>query len=219
MSTEAPCQSASHDETRRGPGRPRVSEEDRRAAFIAAARSLFVEGGYAALTTNAVAVRAKASKRSLYEAFESIDALFAAVVAEHSVEMLRDPPEDDGLPLEDAVASIFNLDIDEASDRHRAAFLQAAMLDRGRFPQTHAAIVQHGIDPGRRRLTGWLRRQIDAGRIVDEDPERLARLLMDLVFASSRFQPGSTEDWPSQDMRRDHVRWRIRIVLRGLEIS
>ncbi|GBD46788.1 helix-turn-helix domain-containing protein [Methylopila sp. Yamaguchi] len=77
-----------------------MSEDDRCAAFIAAARALFVEGGYAALTTNAVAARAKASKRSLYEAFESIDALFAAVVAEHSMEMLREPPDDDAMPLE-----------------------------------------------------------------------------------------------------------------------
>ncbi|WP_160147293.1 TetR/AcrR family transcriptional regulator C-terminal domain-containing protein [Methylopila sp. Yamaguchi] len=117
------------------------------------------------------------------------------------------------------MAFICNLDINEESDRYRFAFLNAAIQDQSRFPQSRAAIVENGIDPARRRLTRWLRRQIDAGRIVDEDPERLARLLMDLVFASSRFQPGSTEDWPSQDMRRDHVRWCIRIVLRGLEIS
>ncbi|WP_271200349.1 TetR/AcrR family transcriptional regulator [Methylopila turkensis] len=196
-----------------------MSEDDRRAAFIAAARSLFVEGGYAALTTNAVAARAKASKRSLYEAFESIDALFAAVVAEHSVEMLREPPDDDATPLEDAIAYIFNLDIDEESDRYRSTFLHAAMLDQSRFPQSHAAIVEHGIDPARRRLTGWLRRQIDAGRIVKEDPDRLARLLMDLVFASSRFQPGSADDWPDRDTKKDHVRWCIRMALRGLRAS
>ncbi|PZQ10797.1 MAG: TetR family transcriptional regulator [Ancylobacter novellus] len=217
MPTENDCQSPSLGETRRTPGRPRVSETDRRAAFIAAARELFVEGGYAALTTNAVAAHAKASKRSLYEAFESIDALFAAVVAEHSVEMLREPPDDDALPLEEAIAFIFNLDIDEASDRYRAAFLRAAMLDQERFPQSHAAIVEHGIDPARRRLAGWLEQQIEAGRIVDENPDRLARLLMDLIFASSRFQPGSTEDWPEREMRAEHIRWCVRTALRGLQ--
>lgn len=216
MPTETVCQSPSPEEPRRTPGRPRVSEENRRATFIAAARELFVEGGYAALTTNAVAARAKASKRSLYEAFENIDAVFAVVVAEHSIEMLREPPEDDALPLEDAIAVIFNIDIDEERDRYREAFLRAAMLDQQRFPQSHAAIAEHGIDPARKRLVGWLTRQVDAGRIVDEDPERLARLLMDIVFSASRFRPGSPEEWPTLRMRADHMRWCIRMTLRGL---
>lgn len=210
------CQSSSATVPKRAPGRPKVSEKDRRAAFIAAARDLFVEGGYAALTTNAVATRAKASKRSLYEAFESIDALFAAVVAEHSVEMIREPPEDDALPLEDAIAFMFRVDIDEESDRDRHAFLQAAMADQERFPQTHAAIMTNGIAPSRRRITVWLERQIEAGRIVREDPERLARLLMDLVMSSSAFQPGGRGEWPERTMRSDYMRWCIRMALDGL---
>lgn len=192
-----------------------MSEHDRRAAFVAAARDLFVEGGYAALTTNAVATRAKASKRSLYEAFESIDALFAEVVAEHSIEMIREPPEDDDLSLEDAIAFTFRVDIDEESDRNRHAFLRAAMADQGRFPQTHAAIAAYGIDPSRRRITVWLERQIKAGRIIPEDPDRLARLLMDLVIGSV-FRPGGREDWPNRTMRSDYIRWCIRMALDGL---
>ncbi|MFD1330754.1 TetR/AcrR family transcriptional regulator [Methylopila musalis] len=192
-----------------------MSETARRASLIAAARDLFMEGGYAALSTNAVAARAKVSKRSLYEAFDSIDALFAAVVADHSGEMLRIPPDDD-MPLDEALVYIFHVDIGEEDDERRHAFLRAATLDRERFPQVHATIMAKGLEPSRKRLADWLADQARKNRIIAPEPERLARVLMDLVMSSSVFHPGSREAWPDRRQRADHIRYCIHVALDGV---
>ncbi|MCC6216504.1 MAG: TetR/AcrR family transcriptional regulator [Polyangiaceae bacterium] len=63
---------------RRSPARP----ERGRGAILAAARSLVLEGGASTLSLRAVAARAGYSPASLYEYFESREALLAVLAAE-----------------------------------------------------------------------------------------------------------------------------------------
>jgi TetR/AcrR family transcriptional regulator, mexJK operon transcriptional repressor len=60
----------------------RRKTEDRRLSFVAAAGALFVEQGFGAVTMEAVALRAGASKTTLYGYFPSKEALFEAFVRE-----------------------------------------------------------------------------------------------------------------------------------------
>jgi TetR/AcrR family transcriptional regulator, mexJK operon transcriptional repressor len=60
----------------------RRKTEDRRLSFVAAAGSLFVEQGFGAVTMEAIALRAGASKTTLYGYFPSKEALFEAFVHE-----------------------------------------------------------------------------------------------------------------------------------------
>ena len=56
--------------------------EDRRLSFVTAARELFIEQGFGAVTMEAIASRAGASKATLYGYFQSKEALFEAFVHE-----------------------------------------------------------------------------------------------------------------------------------------
>ncbi|EIZ77620.1 TetR family transcriptional regulator [Novosphingobium sp. Rr 2-17] len=60
----------------------RRKTEDRRLSFVDAAGALFVERGFGAVTMEAVAQRAGASKATLYGYFASKEALFEAFVNE-----------------------------------------------------------------------------------------------------------------------------------------
>ena len=60
----------------------RRKTEERRLGFVTAAGALFVEQGYGAVTMEAIALRAGASKATLYGYFPSKEALFEAFVHE-----------------------------------------------------------------------------------------------------------------------------------------
>ncbi|WP_020178109.1 TetR/AcrR family transcriptional regulator [Methylopila sp. M107] len=196
-------------------GRPKaMSDDQRRAEIIAAARALFVEGGYGAMTTDAVAARCRISKRAIYEHFADKADLFGAIVAAHNIEMIALPLEDDGLSLADALARIFRVDIDRESDQSRKSFLRAAM-DQSQYPELPMLVVTRGIEPSRRALAGWIEARAALGELNAPDPEKAARVLMDMMFGAQIFRPGSREDWPNEQARAAHQRYTIGVFLEG----
>lgn len=85
---------------RRGPGRPRnVLHDD---AIMLAVRELLDEAGYAALTIDAVAVRAGVGRPTVYRRWPSKAALVIAALGESSLR--RDPLPDAGHLREDLLA-------------------------------------------------------------------------------------------------------------------
>jgi TetR/AcrR family transcriptional repressor of mexJK operon len=70
----------------RGPGRPK--DQAKRAAIVAAARTLFMERGYGGVTMEAVAAAANVSKMTVYGHFHDKSALFGAVVRVISNQMV-----------------------------------------------------------------------------------------------------------------------------------
>ena len=62
------------------PARQRLSAEDRRAAIIAAARTLFARNGFHGTGTSDIAAAAGCSEPVIYKHFASKQALFAAVL-------------------------------------------------------------------------------------------------------------------------------------------
>lgn len=60
----------------------RRKTEDRRLSFVTAARELFIEQGFGAVTMEAIALRAGASKATLYSYFLNKEMLFEAFVHE-----------------------------------------------------------------------------------------------------------------------------------------
>ena len=77
--------------SRRG-GRPsRVEAEQLGERILDAATALFFTAGYGATTIEAVAKRARISKRTFYHRFDDKSALFSAVV-HRTIDRLRPPP-------------------------------------------------------------------------------------------------------------------------------
>jgi AcrR family transcriptional regulator len=98
-------------------GRPKtLSDSARRAAILVKAREIFLDRGYGGTTTDRVADACGMSKRTIYRLFASKADLFSALVDDHRRTMLALPLEQsqEDLPLDDALAAIFRLDIDPA---------------------------------------------------------------------------------------------------------
>ena len=199
-------------DTARKRGRPKTHSDDERRAFIAdVARRTFVDLGYAGTTTDIVATYCRISKQTLYRLFSTKSALFLAAVASHRQMMLALPrPEKEEGSLQDVLERIFMIDLDDEGYREREAFIHVVMRDSARVPELAEILRKEGIERSRDSLADWLKGQAAAGRLVLDDPQSGARMLMDMIFGGMR--PG----WLSREARRDHLRRCIRIFARGV---
>ncbi|MDP3411418.1 TetR/AcrR family transcriptional regulator [Bosea sp. (in: a-proteobacteria)] len=197
-------------------GRPKQrSDAEERQRIVALACELFLDVGYGGTTMDGVAARCGISKKTLYRLFPAKTDLFNAMVADNRRTMLALPRPDDDLPTADALAAIFRLDVEEADNNERLAFIRLAMADSDRYPEIAEAITQEGAEPALRLLTGWMARQQERDVLRPFPPRTAARMLMDMVFGVlvKRF-PG--DELQTREDRFAHARHCIDVFLNGL---
>ncbi|MGO4567813.1 TetR/AcrR family transcriptional regulator [Rhizobium sp. 2YAF20] len=215
---ERRTEAKNQDANRRPRGRPKTaSDSERQKAILAEARNTFHEFGYGGTTMDLVAARCKISKQTLYRLFASKTELFMAIIADHRATMLALPrPAEEHMPLADTLAKIFMVDIDEAAERDRKAFVHFIVRESQAFPEAAALLHTHGVVHSRRMLADWLKQQVDRGRIVLDDPLSGARMLMDMVFGAMASPPGRSNDWPDRQTRDQHIRGCFNVFMNGV---
>jgi len=217
--TEAMGKDADQIAVRRPRGRPKtVSDDARRAEILNAARATFHVLGYGGTTMDLVAARCRISKQTLYRLFSSKVELFMAIIAEHRAAMLALPRDrEENLPLTEALEQIFMIDIDEAAEHDREAFIHFVMGEAQRFPEVAALLRTHGAEQSRKMLADWLNLQQRRGLIEIADAESGARMLMNMIFGAMITLPGRTNDWPDRETRLRHLRHCIAIFVAGVQ--
>ncbi|NVO13629.1 MAG: TetR/AcrR family transcriptional regulator [Rhodoplanes sp.] len=200
----------------RGRGRPkRVDDTTQRARIVAAARDVFLQAGYDATTMDAVAQRAGVSKKTVYQLFESKDAVFAGIVEAHRDLMLDVPADDDDRPLDETLLAIFRADLPIEAERDRTAMLRLMMMEMRQRPELARVVFRHGPEESRKILAGWLARQVARGRIAVDDPACAADLLMHMAFAPTGFDDDGPR-FPAHGERKAHLARAISIFLHGV---
>ena len=201
----------------RGRGRPKTRSDDaERQRIVHSARDLFLDVGYGGTTMDAVAARCGVSKRTLYQLFPAKTDLFRVMVADHRRSMLALPrPAGEDLPLQETLAAIFRLDIDDIDNRDRLAFIRLVLADSDRFSEIGEMIEQEGAEPARRLLEDWLVGQQERGMLRTFPADALARMLMDMIFSVliKRF-PGDRLLTVEERMR--HARLCLTVFLEGV---
>ena len=205
-------------ETQKRPrGRPKMASDDsRRVMVIDCARKTFVELGFAGTTTDIVAARCKISKQTLYRLFASKSELFLAIVIAHRQMMLDLPrPAGEDLPVVETLARIFRLDIDEAADREREAFVHLVIRESTQFPEIGDMLYRDGLLQSLHLLADWLTQQTVAGRMQIDDSLSGARMLMDMIFGGKGPPGPARRDWLTSETRPQHLRRCLEIFARG----
>lgn len=201
----------------RGRGRPKAaSDEEQRRALAGRAWQLFVEKGYGGTTMQDVAAACGMSKRTVYRLFPGKTELFAAVVALHRTTMIALPGDYDDLPLEEALARIFLIDIDPDLDRARTGLMAVFMAESRRFPELLPLVHAFGGEPSRRLLRDWLERQAARSRISLPDADVAARMLMDVVFGAVPLKDENGPPWPGGSDRPSYLRTCFVMIAQGL---
>lgn len=204
---------------RRPRGRPKtVNDDARRAEIVTETRATFYELGYGGTTMDLVAARCRISKQTLYRLFPGKTDLFMAIIAEHRASMLALPrPAGEDLPLNEALEQIFMIDMDEAQERERDAFIHLAISESQQFPEVATLMHTHGAKQSQQMLADWLGEQQQRGLIEIADVASGARMLMTMILGAMISKPGHPNDWPDRETRLRHLRQCIAIFVAGVQ--
>lgn len=173
--------------------RNRIERERR---ILEAARKVFAETGYSGATMDGVAVAAGLSKPTLYQYFESKEALFEAMMLVERDHMLDafQHPSPHGM-----VADLLEFSWAYADTVLRPDMLSLARLIIGevqRFPEIGHAYQASGPDRLLRGIMDYLDEQKKAGRLAFEDAELTAQDLWGLILSAPRNQALYIPDSP-----------------------
>lgn len=202
--------------TKAGRGRPKaMSDAERRRQIVLEAEKLFVHKGYAGTCTHEIAANCKISKQTLYRLYPGKLELFAAVVEAHRLKMIDFGDGYDDLPLDQALARMFMIDLNQKDYEIRAGFLRTANVESLQHPQLCELLRQHGGQKALEDLTAWLDRQCDRGRLVIRNTPRAARMLLDTFTGAVFIDALGRFGWTDREERIAHFRQCIDIFLKG----
>ena len=180
-----------------------------RAALVAAARSLFAQRGFAAVSTGEIVDRARVTRGALYHHFKDKRALFEAVHESLEAELVArigeglagDAPPTTNFDLLVAGTDLF-LDACEESAFARIALQEApSILGWERWREIDAQYSM-GL------ITGVLRQGMQAGELRAQPVEPLAHLLLGALGEAGLLIAGG--------VRREEVRAPLIALLEGL---
>jgi len=216
--TSSPKNSAATESRPRG--RPReISEDERRRRLIAVAEKVFVEQGYGATSMDEIAQDAGMSKKTLYQLFDTKEALFAAVITDRMRALGEGAEQGAGArPLKDVVvdylceAARFIL-----SPRHVALF-RVLIGEAWRAPGMAQAFDNACAGRGKSVLARWLAQEVEAGRLDLEDPVQAAGMLFGMVVGEPHHRMLMGEGRPpSREAIEARVREAVDIFLQGAQ--
>ncbi|MFT4080916.1 TetR/AcrR family transcriptional regulator [Rhodomicrobium sp.] len=178
-----------------------MSDAEQALSIARRARELFCEKGYGRTTMEDIVARCRISKTTLYRLFPTKIDVFAAIIDDHRQEMLALPGDYDDLPIEEALARIFLVDIDEEADRERKALIRFVLIEGQHYPELAALLHERGGDWSMRELAFWLQTQKEKGRITFDNADDATLALMDLMFRAVALPPPGIPEWPDRGDR------------------
>ena len=172
--------------SRRG-GRPSKADAEQLAhRIVDAATELFFTLGYGATSIEAVAQRARISKRTFYHRFENKAALFSAVV-HRTVERLR-PPADvpllRGANLPEILRGLAKLILGAALSPPAIALHRLIVAESGRFPDLAAVVArQDASEEAIELIARVLEREAHVGNLTLDNSTFAAQQFLHMVIA------------------------------------
>lgn len=170
------------------PTRREQNRLDRTRRILDAGLQVFAEAGYSGTTMEAVAAAAGLSKPTLYQYFESKEALFQAMMLGQRDRMLDvfEHPSPRGMVHDLHAFAWAYADVVMRPDMLSLARLIIGEVQR--FPEIGRAYQASGPDRLLAGIMAYLATQRAAGRLVFEDAELAAQDLWGLILSAPRTQ-------------------------------
>lgn len=168
-------------------GRPPVrSDDETKRIVLEAARHAFAADGYAATSTEELARGAGISTKTLYRLFPGKAALFEAMCADRLESLLSavDLQASDDVDIDAGLRASLMACADLALDPEVVALQRMVLQQSATFPELAANFYTNGIARTVKALAGWLRIQVRRKRIVIEDADEVAGMLIGMVASA-----------------------------------
>jgi AcrR family transcriptional regulator len=211
---------AQNDSTQTVPEPEAGRAELRRAAFLKAARDVFLEAGYEAANMAEIVKRAGGSLSTLYSQFGGKKGLFEAMIdarvteltAQMHIELAAHAPLKEGLRR---IGETFLLKQTqpESLDVFRLMVAQAK-----KFPEMAEAWSKRAPEAVRKALADYLTDRAKAGEIKITNPDLAASVFFDLVRSRIQFRALLMPSYqPTEAEIRDTVDRAVKVFLGGIE--
>ncbi|HUC61408.1 MAG TPA: TetR/AcrR family transcriptional regulator [Alphaproteobacteria bacterium] len=152
--------------------------------ILEVATALFLSQGFGSTSIEAVAARARISKRTLYSRFADKRDLFRAVVRRLIERWL--PPFDASLlgpgPVDEVLTRAAREILKAALSPEALALTRIMQTEARRFPELGRAMIESGARKGSESIAAFLAREAAAGRMRLSDPAFAAEAFMVLVL-------------------------------------
>ena len=175
--------------------RKRPTQDERRAAILAAALDVFAENGFAAARLDDVAQKAGVAKGTLYLYFPDKEALFEALLQGLASPVLRRfeaLSSDPELPVSAILAGILTLFQTEIIGTDRERLLRLIIAEGPRFPKIAEFYHREIISKGREIIRAIVTRGYESGELASDAMARFPQLffapLLTAVLWRSLFQ-------------------------------
>lgn len=197
-------------------------ETDKRRQILEGARAVFLNAGFDGASMGEIAKAAGVSKGTLYVYFDSKDALFEALTTQEKrglAEVLfqLDPEDPD---LAGALTKLGMTYLTEMSKPEHVSVVRMVIGATEKFPHLGRAFFEAGPACGIGRLTGYLEKQVAAGRLQALDVELAAKHFLHLCQAGLLtrllFAAGSA---PSEEDKRHRIDEAVRVFLAGYGVE
>lgn len=164
------------------PVRARLDDE-RLAELLDVAAEVFISEGFTAASTNEIARRANSSKTTFYSRFPTKEQLFLAVLERRMNAIFREVsqwlPEEP--PVEETLRNFGLAVVERALTKDQTALVRVVSMEAARFPALGKLFFELGPNRGETTLAAYFSKQIQRGRLADEDPRLMAQHFMSLI--------------------------------------
>ena len=161
-------------------------KDTREAEIIAAAFALFADKGFAGVTLDDIAARAKSSKGALYLYFETKQDIFEAVVRSAiapNIDMIRAMAEDYDGPLE-PVLRLMASRMQSAIGLHLGPGIRMVICEARNFPEIARIWHDQMVEPTLSMLANIIARAQKRGEVRPGDPRTYSLTLLSPVLVA-----------------------------------
>ena len=164
------------------PIRARLDEE-RLTELLDVAAEIFISDGFSAASTNEIARRANSSKTTFYSRFPTKEHLFLAVIERRIDGIFQQVagslPEE--RPIEETLQKFGSALIRLALSKEQIALIRVVSMEAARFPELGKRYYELGPKRAEERLATYLRKQVERGRLLNEDTRQMAQHFVSLA--------------------------------------
>ncbi len=194
--------------------------EMRRAAFLRAAREVFLEFGYEQANMAEIVRRAGGSLSTLYAQFGGKKGLFEAMIDSRVGELTQQMELELAAhaPLREGLQRIGEAFLIRQTDADNLDTMRLMVAQAKKFPEVAETWAKRAPEAVRKALAGYLKDRVDAGEIKIENFDLAASIYFDLVRSRIQFRalmlPGYR---PTEQEIHDTVERAVKVFMGGIE--
>ena len=213
-------QAQGNAQDRRCRGRPQLRpDQETRQIIYEAARQEFAGNGYAATSMETVARRAGVSTKTLYRLIPNKATLFEGMVSDRLDRFLSQfHLQADQVDIGEALYAALMACADLMLDQEVVGLQRMILQETGKFSDLAGTFYNNGIKRTAAALADWLRVQEKRGRIVLDDADEAAGMLLGMLSsAPQRAAIFGGVPMPTRRQIEARVRACAKLFLRGCQ--